>query len=84
MSLKPNQDSVFNFPHSLSLPDADSFFFFLIYLFLIGEEMLYNVMFVSAMYQHEPLKIYIFPHPVKPPSHLPPHPTPLGCHKARG
>ena len=31
MSLKPNQDSVFNFPHSLSLPDADSFFFFLIF-----------------------------------------------------
>ena len=29
-------------------------------------------------------QIYIYPLPFEPPSHLPPHPTPLGCHRALG
>ena len=28
------------------------------------------------------LLVYICPLPLEPPSHLPPHPTPLGCHRA--
>ena len=29
-------------------------------------------------------QVYIWPLPLEPPSHLPPHPTHLGCHKALG
>ena len=36
-------------------------------------------MLVSAIHQRESgLR------PLEPPSHLPPHPTPLGCHRAQG
>ena len=28
--------------------------------------------------------VYVCPIPLEPPSHLPPHPTPLGCHRALG
>ena len=27
-------------------------------------------------------QVYLCPLPLEPPSHLPPHPTPLGCHRA--
>ena len=37
-------------------------------------------MLVSDTYQHEP--VYMSPLPLEPPSHLPPHPTPLGCYRA--
>ena len=38
---------------------------------------------VSAIHQHESaIGIYISPFPIEPSSHLPPHPTPLGCHRA--
>ena len=40
--------------------------------------MLYSIVLVSAIPQHES-SIGI---PMSPPSHLPPHPTPLGCHRA--
>ena len=44
--------------------------------------MLYNVVLVSATQQHESaLSIYICILPLEPPSHSPPHPTPLGCHR---
>ena len=40
-------------------------------------------MLVSAIYQHESvIYMFIYPLPLEPPSHLPPHPTPLGCHRA--
>ena len=29
-------------------------------------------------------QVYIYPLPLEPPSHLPPHLTPLGCHRAPG
>ena len=45
--------------------------------------MLYNVL-VSAMHQHESaIGLYMSP-PCGPPSHLPPYPTPLGCHRVPG
>ena len=38
---------------------------------------------VSAIHQHESaIGIYICPFPIEPSSHLPPHPTLLGCHRA--
>ena len=44
--------------------------------------MLYNIVLVSAIYQHESaISTHMFPHPVELPSHLPPHPTPLGYHR---
>ena len=43
--------------------------------------MLYNTVLVSAIHQHESA-IDICPLPLKPPSDLPPHPTPLGCQRA--
>ena len=40
-------------------------------------------MLVSAIYQHESvIYMFIYPLPLEPPSHLPPHTTPLGCHRA--
>ena len=43
--------------------------------------MLYNIVLVSAIHQHESA---ICPLPLKPPSHIPPHATPLGCHRMLG
>ena len=61
-----------------------SFFFAVVFktikkifiLFLIGGEMLYNIVLYINMISHR----YTY----EPPSSLPPHPTPLGCHKALG
>ena len=46
--------------------------------------MLYNVVLVSDIQQNKvsELYVYIYPFPLEPPSHLPPHPTPLDCHRA--
>ena len=56
---------------------------FLIYLFLNEEYLLYNTVLVSAKHQHESaICIHICPLPLEPPSNLPPHPTPLACHRA--
>ena len=39
-------------------------------------------MIVFAVHQHElAIGIHVSPHPETPP-HLPPHPIPLGCHRA--
>ena len=43
--------------------------------------MLYNIVLVSAIHQHESA---ICPFPLEPPSHIPPHGTPLGCHRMLG
>ena len=54
-----------------------------IYLFLIGRSLLYNTVFVSAIHHHESaIGIHGYPLPLAAPSHLPPHPTPLGHHRA--
>ena len=37
---------------------------------------------VSAIHQHGSAKAIHMPLPLKPPSHSPPHVTPLGCHRA--
>ena len=58
--------------------------FFKIYLFLIGGQFLYNIVLVSAIHQHESVIAYICPLLPEPPSHCPPHPAPLGCHRAPG
>ena len=43
---------------------------------------LHHLSHVSAIYQHESaISIHMFL-PLEPPSHLPPHPTSLGCHRA--
>ena len=55
--------------------------FFLINLFLIGGYLLYNNVLVSTIHQHESA-IGIHMSPSWTSSHLPPHPTPLGCHRA--
>ena len=59
------------------------FSFFLIYLFiLIGGQLLYNIVVVSAIHWHEsPMGSPCVPHP-EPPSHLPPHPIPQYCPSA--
>ena len=59
----------------------DSFFFFFLVkenLFLIGGELLYNVVLISAIHPHE----YATGTHTHVSSHLPPHPTLLGCHRA--
>ena len=43
--------------------------------------MLYNIVSVSAIHQHESVLVYMSPLPLEPPSHLPPHPISLGCHR---
>ena len=62
------------------------FFFFLIYLFLTGGYLLYNIVLISALHQYQPaIGIYIYMNmspPLKPPSHLLSHPTSLDCHRA--
>ena len=56
---------------------------FKIYLFLIGRSLLYNVVLVSAIHHHESaIGIHRYPLLLAAPSHLPPHPTPLGHHRA--
>ena len=39
--------------------------------------------FLQNINMNQP-KVYICPLPPEPPSHLPPHPAPLGCHRALG
>ena len=47
----------------------------------IGGQLLYNIVSVSAMYQHESaIGICICPLPLEPPCCFPPLPTLLGCH----
>ena len=38
-------------------------------LFLIGVELLYNAVLVSAVQQCESVQVYIYLHPLEPPSH---------------
>ena len=57
------------------------FLFFKKKIFLIGGYLLYNIVLVSAIHQHESaISIYICLLPLEP--SLLPHPTPLGCHRA--
>ena len=56
---------------------------FSIYLFLIEELLLYNIVLVSAIHQNMNHSwVYIRPLPLEPPSHLPPHSTLLVCYRA--
>ena len=49
---------------------------------LNGGWLLYNIVVVFAIHQHESaLGVHVFPHS-KPRSHLPSHPIPLGCPRA--
>ena len=43
--------------------------------------MLYNIVLASAIHQHESATGLLSPEPS---SHLPPHPTPPGCHRTLG
>lgn len=52
-----------------------SYDFLLLKLYL---KMLYSIVLVSAIHQQESA-IGIHMSPPEPPSHFPPHPTPLGC-----
>ena len=58
-----------------------SFFPFLIYLFSIEGQLLYNILLVSVIHQHESAIDIHMSLPLEPLSHLPLHPTPLGCHR---
>ena len=65
-------------------PDTHNYYFQILKtLFLIGESLLYNIVLVSAMHQHE-LAIGILVSHRYISFHLPAHPTPLGCHWAPG
>ena len=44
--------------------------------------MLYTIVMVSAINQHEAATDIHISLPFEPPSYLPLHPTPLGCHRA--
>ena len=56
-------------------------YYFFIYSFLIGGELPYNIVLISAIYQHESV-IGICRSPPSWTSLLPPpYPTPLGCHR---
>ena len=46
------------------------FLFFIIYLFLIGGQLLYNIVLVSAIHQHESAIGIHMPLSLEPPSHL--------------
>ena len=50
---------------------------------IIGAQLLYNIVLASATYQHESATD-IYMSPLESPSHLPPHPIPLGCHRTPG
>ena len=55
------------------------------YSFLIGEWLLFSIVLVSAIHQHESAIVYVCPLRPKSFSHFLPHlpyPTPLGCHRA--
>ena len=52
-------------------------------VFLIGGQLLTMLWLLLYIIMNQPW-IYILPLPLEPPSHLPPHPTPLGCHRALG
>ena len=41
-----------------------------------------NVLLVFTLPQRESVRSITCPLPLEPPSHLPPHPTSLGCHRA--
>ena len=45
-------------------------------------KLLYNIVLVSAIHQHESAIGVRSPLSLEPPSHHPPHPTSLGCHRA--
>ena len=55
--------------------------FFLLHL-KIGRELLCTIVLVSAICHINQPQVYICPLPPEYPSHLPLHPTPLGCHRA--
>ena len=55
---------------------------YLMYLFLIEGWLLYNVVLVSAMHQHESAIGIHMSSPLEPPSHLPRNPNPLGWRRA--
>ena len=42
--------------------------------------MLYNIVLISAIYQHEPAMDILRPLPLEPPFDLSPLPTPVGCY----
>ena len=66
-------------------PCAWGGFIFIFYnLFLIGGQLLYNIVLVSAIHQHESAIGIHMPFSPAHPSHLWPHPTPLGSHRAPG
>ena len=52
------------------------------YLFLIGGHLLYSIVLASAIHQHESAMSYTYAPSLEPPTHLPPYPTPQGCHRA--
>ena len=54
------------------------------FLFLIGRYLLYNIVWVSAIHQHESATGIGMSFPLEPPSTLPPYPTPPCCHRALG
>ena len=60
------------------IPLSNCFSFFFIWRIIAW----YNVVTVSALYLHESAIGIRMPLPLEPPSNLPPHPTPLGCHRA--
>ena len=60
------------------LPKKDLFFF----LFFAARYLLYNVVLVSAIHQHESATDIHMSPPSWIPSHVTPPPTPLGCHRA--
>ena len=51
-------------------------YYFFFNLFLIGGQLLYNVVSISAIQEHESAISIHIPLPLRPPSH-PSHPTPL-------
>ena len=56
---------------------------FLIYLVLKNNCFIILCWFLPHINMNQ-LYVYICPLPLEPLSHLPPHPTPLGCHRAPG
>ena len=57
-----------------------NFFFSLFIYFSIEGQLLYNILLVSVIHQHESATGIHVSLPLEPLSHLPLHPTPLGCH----
>ena len=59
---------------------------FFLNLYLLQDNWLYNIVFVSAIYQHESATgVHISPPSwTSLPPPIPSHPTPLGCHRAPG